>query len=692
MKNNIDFKKKVLNEMLKRHKMLDSTIKSRLKKVMATTLYSNELFQKLKGSKDLEKDFITEEILIKAVEEINDSDVETKSINEKISSVIYFKNHLSDKLLLRMLEIMTLLQNNENSKQFREQKINLLSEFDKVITSCFDNSINLKETKPINLFADSIIAGLSKTTDIEQKKSFIYIAYMVSNLTEDPKKQNLNEYINAFIQQANLNQLKDFLDKLNNVDFMLELLFDRRAIFLTRIIQDNNIRQYLLPIANEETQVYWLTNLLTKNISYAITEIPKLTFKKENEEKLINQMLSIAPTQQLPLREQIMLAIGNMKDLANSEYKDNFKTQINNHLNNNDPNTQNAGYNILKNSRKLNTDDKRDIVNSTNTWLVTLEGDQVVQNKAILAVTENSQILKSDQIEKFITFIFGKLIQTNIAMDFGFSALSQIKPKITYKSFEKHFNNIITLYIESTDKNYKNQIYNGLITLYKLTELKTVETSLAFRKLKGIMDLAEKNGWDNQIHNNFTSILRHIIKDMTKKYGINKPQLKKTRGILNKAIKIDNSKPDFYHLKGLSYFYGEYYSLAIPCYEKAIALKSDNVWSWTDEIICLYRTKKVKEAKIKYDEAIAKGINSQNLLNELQHYNIDIKKISANRTEYVDPLNQKTFLKELEYNKSQGIISDYREVKDGKIEITKNDGVKIVGDYATIRAIIENEK
>ncbi len=57
-----------------------------------------------------------------------------------------------------------------------------------------------------------------------------------------------------------------------------------------------------------------------------------------------------------------------------------------------------------------------------------------------------------------------------------------------------------------------------------------------------------------------------------------------------------------------------------------------------------------------------------------------------------DPLNQKTYLKELEYNKLQGIISDYREVKDGEIEITKNDGVKIVGDYTTIRAIVENEK
>ena len=115
---------------------LFNTKKEEITKLLKDLYHKNINIMSLFIEKELQINFITEDVISNFISTIHNDDIEEKnSLNEKVNLIIDFKNICTPTILDKLLHKYADLLNYENPKPFRDEKVNLINNIEIIFTN-----------------------------------------------------------------------------------------------------------------------------------------------------------------------------------------------------------------------------------------------------------------------------------------------------------------------------------------------------------------------------------------------------------------------------------------------------------------------------------------------------------------------------------------------------------------------------
>jgi hypothetical protein len=460
--------KNLLQEFIEHRDWLNATRKKEISSAIAQKHCRYDILAMFIGRTGEQKEFIREETLSKFIGEISESDVkEPERLRAKVGLLIDFKGVISNKNLSEIITQYTALLSTEISKPYRDEKNNLLAGLDDVIYS-FDDKIVDLNTDVINPFVQQIIGGINALGPLVQKRIFIPVCLRLEDVVKDPLKSQINSVLNGFFAGASSDDLSFVFDKFKTKSDKEGLIIRYRNTFRQRVISDQKIFDFLYQLAAKELRTEWLTALIQTDHQRAIAKLEQLNYQTDDKKAVVSVILTKAS--QLPIlqRESLYTACNKMKCANDVELKGKFVSYVKAHLKDTTPDAQRIGLAILQGAAYLSPTQKRDIAIETVDWLSTLQPNSAYQPSSAQSPLVNWDVLTPTLKQKFLDFIFDKLIRRGInsqSIDLGFNILGRIEPKPEYSEYLAYFDDILNRAETEPNPEIKSHLVKGLRSL-----------------------------------------------------------------------------------------------------------------------------------------------------------------------------------------------------------------------------------
>lgn len=461
--------KDLLKEFMEHTDWLNNTRTQEIRNSIAQKYCKYDTLSMFIGNSDKQKELLHEETLSKLIGEISDSDVEDpERIREKVNLLTEFKSITTDKNLSEIITKFTALIATENTKPDRSQKHALLTCIDEIVDR-YDRRLAGLRRDIINPFAEQIFKGANSLAQPGRKNIFIPVCIWLVDLIVEPLQSQFNSVINNFFASGNSTDLAFVFDKISGKSKKEEFINKYDATLKQRALSDQSIFDYLYPLAAKDTRTDWLTGLIQVDHQRAIKKLEQLDYRVDDKKSTVSAILSkINTIPQIILRKDLYVVCNKMKCADDVELKEKFVANVKTLLKDATPDPQKMGLDILQDATYLSQTLKRDIAIETIEWLSALQPNAAYQSSSALSVLLAWPVLTQPPKEKFLDYIFDKLIRRGInskSVDLGFNILGRIEPRLNYEDYSAYFDDILSRTATETDSDVKSHLVSGLGSL-----------------------------------------------------------------------------------------------------------------------------------------------------------------------------------------------------------------------------------
>ena len=238
-------------------------------------------------------------------------------------------------------------------------------------------------------------------------------------------------------------------------------------VFQQRAISDQDIFDYLYPMASKETGPEWLVALIKSDHNRALQKLKELEYKTYDNKKVVQALLQKVIAVAVQEKSSIYTAINKMKCANSLELKSSLVEQIKPLLKNTEPEHQRVGYNSLEGAIPFLSEPKRrEIGTEVIEWLRNLQPPNAGQTDSVKSIFLIWDVLSDTKQRDYIDFVSDQLIVRGVNLDninLGFEILIELKP--TYESYNKQYDDILARFESETSNDIKTAINKGLLNL-----------------------------------------------------------------------------------------------------------------------------------------------------------------------------------------------------------------------------------
>ncbi len=462
--------------------------KQEASKALSDSYYNYEILSIFRGRPDDQREFVSEEIIVKFVSTLSDDDVEAgQSINDKIGLLLDFEEVVGADSLQATITKLSELLGTENQQPYRPEKENLLTCVENILDT-FGEVIAVLSQEILDPFADAVIQGMAAIENWTQKRMFVVTCLWLVLNCEDPIKSKINGVIRPFLKSADVESTAFVFQRLKS-NQQMEVINIYNDIFQQRVSQDQQIFDLLYPLAPKDTRTPWLMNLIQSDHQRALTKIEDLGYKVDDKKgivaKILEKVESVAP----PEKGSLYNACNKMKCAVDGDLRDKFASQLKSLLKNPNHHQQEAGLRALQDAIYLSATQKRDIAKETIEWLRTLSLDNASQSNSIQSVLIYWVLLPQPLQRDFLDFIFDKLIKRGVNIEninLGFEILRGIEPNLEYEDaqYSAYFDDVYDRAESEGNPQIKSALVEGLLSLKP--DKKTKLNRAFWRKVEGL--------------------------------------------------------------------------------------------------------------------------------------------------------------------------------------------------------------
>jgi len=441
---------------------------SNVKSAVEKHYYANvELLELLEDEEDQNK-FISLETLIKLIGTLSDGDVENQdSLGKKVVLITKFRNIASAKTAKTLITKASELLTNENKKPYRPQRENLVVKLHKALSE-YQKIVAGSNTEELQAFSDIVIQGIGTVGEWVQKRIYIPLCLMLSQLDAN-RKPNLESQAQTFFMGAELESLKYVFNSMT-ADSKQEVVKQYQPQLNTRVQQAQDVFDYFYEFAPKEVRSSWIMNLVCSgNFERGLQKLKMEKHKVDDKKMLVEKMLEYVDSA-IPAdsKEGFYVSINEMKCSNDAELKKKYAQQIKSLLSQTKGPAQLAGFKAYEGALIIFSETlSRDIAQHTVEWLKNQSAATAGQPHAVRSVMLPWGILDPHVQKDFIYFAFDRLIKQGINRDnvkLGFSVLQREKPK--YEEYPTYYDDILAKMTEpATDAGIQEEVKVGLLSL-----------------------------------------------------------------------------------------------------------------------------------------------------------------------------------------------------------------------------------
>lgn len=462
---NQEYIKTLLTELLSNRTLLAD--KQKLVALFKGQFTSLDILSIFKDKPEYQKDFLTTDSIVKFVSEISQSDIEeTDILTKKIDLLSNFKDIIDPKTFMEILNKLTELIKEDQSKPYRNEKENLLNCVNHILSNLGQNPSKLT-TEAIQAFTDAIIQGMNSISDWVQKSIFLLPCLWIIHNFEAPFKTNANNLVNQFFTNADITSMTYVFDKLDRSQ-VESLIQQYEPIFTTRSKQNPELFTFLYRFAPPSIRTKWL-------IDFINTQTPQAIQILEQEELVIDELNNIIKailqraTQLPPEQRGPLYSLCNkFKCAEDQDSINNLVEHIKSLLIQPNTHSQNAGLMALQGAGYISPTQKRDIATAVTNWLRTLPMENAGQISSVKSILVNWDHLPKQLKDDFFYFLFNNLILHTSNIDnirLGLDVLTELKSKPNYEDYPTSFDDIRNRLESEPNTNIKEELINILTVL-----------------------------------------------------------------------------------------------------------------------------------------------------------------------------------------------------------------------------------
>lgn len=465
----IDYAVNLFRELLEHKDWLNKQQKVKIKGIV-TAVYSSSLkvLSLFEDRINDQEDFISEETVLKFISTFSNDDIENEqSINDKIELTLEFNAVTTPSTVQSIVKKMDNLLTDENTKPYRVQKENLLNQIGTILDVFHEQAKNMPDPKVLNTFATTVTNGIKLLNTSIQQRIFVFTCLKLADLLKDPAKSSINTLIQNFFISADVESIKVIFEKFDEKG-KEELIDAYPKIFDQRVLQQQDIFDFLYPISPKAVRTKWFVSLINSVPERATKKLKELDYEVDAKKDVVEALLRKTQGVAVQYKEILYDAINKMNCANDSELTNTFVSQIKPLLKIADPNQQKVGYTALQGAGYLSASTKREIARETIEWLRLLEPSNAKQQYSIKSVILNWNILKTQLPVQsvYVDFVFDKLIKRGINLDnvrLGFEVFFEIRPK--YEDYPTYFDDILARLESENNAQIKSELKRGLLEL-----------------------------------------------------------------------------------------------------------------------------------------------------------------------------------------------------------------------------------
>ncbi len=450
-----------------------------ISKALSETYYSNtNILSLFKDKTDVQKDFISEEVLFKFISTLSGDDIEDKvTLNKKIQLFLNFKNIVTPNVIQELIKRFGELLKGENQQPFREQKEHFLSNIENILDTYHALIAKIKDENVLLTFNDAIIEGINAIGDLNQRKIFMPLGLRLKDSLADPAKGNINNLITAFWDNTDQKGFEFVLNKLGE-DAKQKVIGEYLGIFQRRSEQQQEIFNAIWSFSKKENRLHLFRHVIgSGNYNWALSKLEELGYKIDFDKKEAVSIL-LGRVENIPLnnRNEFYKAINIMKCGIDDDLRKKYVEQIKALLKNPDLNSQKIGFDALYGATYLSKTLKREIAREIIDWLRQLSPINYNYQYSIRSVVLNWNVLPLTPKKDYMDLIFDKFLKSSPDINdirLGFEIIQQTKPK--YREYKSYVDDVLERIEKEENNDIRKELKNGLIKIFpSLKKLKKV--------------------------------------------------------------------------------------------------------------------------------------------------------------------------------------------------------------------------
>lgn len=453
--------------------------KEKISKVIADTYYSNiKILSLFKDKIDVQKDFISEEVLSKFISTLSGDNIEDKVIlNDKIQLLLNFKNVVTLNVIQELINRFSELLKDENQQPFREQKEHFLSNIENVLDTYHALIAKIEDENVLVTFRDAIIEGINAIGDWNQKKIFMALGLRLKDVLPDPAKGDINNPITDFWNNTDPEGFKFVLNKLVE-DAKQKVIEEYWGIFQGRSEQQQEIFNIIWTFLKKENRLHLFKRVIDSgNYNWALSKLEELGYKIDFDKKeTVNILLGRVENVPLNHRSEFYKAINIMKCGTDDDLRKKYAEQIKALLKNPDLNFQKIGFDALHGVTYLSETLRREIAREIIDWLRQLSPINYNYQYSIRSVVLNWKVLPLTPKKDYMDIIFDKFLKSSSDINdikLGLEIIQQTKPK--YREYKSYVDDVLERIGKEENNDIKKELKNGLFKIFpSLKKLKKV--------------------------------------------------------------------------------------------------------------------------------------------------------------------------------------------------------------------------
>lgn len=427
-----DFLEKILKVFISNIEFLNNEPIEGIKKALAQPMfYKSWAGELLTSTISIQNKLLSTDFVYGFITSLNEESP------EKISIVVKFKDDLfhadsKQELVIRITNIL------DTSKDIKDKLENLLIQLNKLVK---DKKEVFSDVKDQSTW-DKLWAVLNQTNskmDWNGRRIIMPLFFSLWGIVPKPTKNQLQPEITGFIQNANLESIKYFMQQIEYQNFLKENTFF--TPLEQKAIQNQEFFDYLYDelIETVENKYNILIKLIDHDLSRALTKIKKKYANLPQEENLIAYILNKFDSADKQAKSDIIEICNLTKCANNKEVKDNFANKIKSQLTQTDKQQQIV---VLDKSDKLaylGNEILRKLTTGIFDWIKQQGSSGQYHILPIKFIYDLNQFTTEEK-EESIYYIFQILRKSNDQSELEVACDLLLKLKPTFEDHQQEFN------------------------------------------------------------------------------------------------------------------------------------------------------------------------------------------------------------------------------------------------------------
>lgn len=436
-----------------------------ISKALSETYYSNiKIVSLFKDKIDIQKDFISEDVLSKFISTLSEDDIKNKdTLNDKIQLLLNFKNVMTPSIIEKLISRFSELLKTENQQPFSEKKENFLCKIEDIFDTYHKLVTEIDNEKVLVTFGDVVTQGIDAIGEWNQKKVFIPVCLWLKNILSDPHKTNINTLIVNFWTNTDSEGIKNVLNKFDK-DAEQKVIEEYWTVFKNRVIQQQDIFNTIWSfLAKEKRQELFGHIINSDQYQWGLNKLEEVGYKIDIKKEVVSILLDRVTGVPISHMPDFYKAINTMKCGADANLRDKYTTQIKALLKNSDPEHQKVGFDALHEATYLSETHKRGITREVIDWLKQVSPINHGYEHSIRSVILSWGTLQSLPQRDYMDIIFEKFLKSSSDMNnikLGSDIIQQIRPK--YKEYKPYFDDVIARIKKEENEDVKKELKSGL--------------------------------------------------------------------------------------------------------------------------------------------------------------------------------------------------------------------------------------